>query len=36
MGVAGEHEVDEVAARVGDDGVGVVGFVGHEDDGRAG
>ncbi len=33
MGVAGEHEVNERAARVGDDVVGIVGFVGHEDDG---
>ena len=31
MGVAGEHEVDEVAARVCDDGVGVVGLVGQKD-----
>ena len=36
MGVAGEHEVDERAARVGDDVVGVVGLVGHEDDGAVG
>jgi hypothetical protein len=32
MRVAGEHEVDESAARVRDDRVGVVGFVGHEND----
>ena len=32
--VAGEHEVDEPAPRVGDDIVGVVGLVRHEDDGR--
>ena len=36
VGVAGEHQVDEVAARVGDDVVGVVGFVRHEDDGAVG
>ena len=36
VGVAGEHEVDERAAGVGDDGVGVVGLVGHEDDGAVG
>jgi hypothetical protein len=30
--VAGEHEVDELSARVLEDDVGVVGFVGHEDD----
>ena len=30
--VAGEHEVDELAARVLDDGVRIVGFVNHEDD----
>lgn len=29
MGVAGKHEVDERAARVGDDIVGVVGLVCH-------
>ena len=32
MGVAGEHEVDEMAAWMGDDVVGVVGFVCHEQD----
>ena len=32
VGVAGEHEVDELAAGVCDDGVGVVGLVGHEND----
>ena len=32
MGVAGEHEIDKGAAGMGDDGVGVVGFVGHEND----
>ena len=36
MGVAGEHEVDDGEAGVTDDAVGVVGFVGHEDDGGAG
>ncbi len=36
VGVAGEHEVDERAARMLDDGVGVVGFVSHEDDGAVG
>ena len=33
MGVAGEHEVDEMAAGVGYDFVGIVGRVGHEQDG---
>ena len=32
VGVAREHEVDEMAARVGDDFVGEVGFVSHEED----
>jgi hypothetical protein len=32
VGVAGEHEVDERAAGVGDDNVGEVGFVCHEED----
>lgn len=32
MGVAGEHEIDERAAGMGDDCVGVVGFVRHEND----
>ena len=36
VGVAGEHEVDELAARVCGDGVGVIGFVDHEDDGTVG
>lgn len=36
VGVAGEHEVDEVAARMLDDGIGVVGLVDHEDDGTIG
>ena len=36
VGVAGEHEVDELAARMLDDGVGVVGLVDHEDDGAVG
>ena len=36
MGVAGEHEVDERAAGVGEDVVGVVGLVGHEEDGAVG
>lgn len=36
MGVAGEHEVDEKAAGVGDDIVGVVGFVRHQQDGAVG
>ncbi len=33
VGVAGEHEVDQGAARVGDDDVGEVGRVDHEEDG---
>ena len=36
VGVAGKHEVDERTARVGDDVVGIVGFVCHEDDGTVG
>ncbi len=36
VGVAGEHEVDEVSAGVVDDLVGVVGGVGHEEDGAVG
>ena len=36
MRVAGEHEVDERAAGMGHDGVSVVGFVSHEDDGAVG
>lgn len=36
VGVACEHDVDERAARVLEDGVGVVGFVRHEDDGAVG
>ncbi len=36
VGVAGEHEVDEWAAGVGSDDVGVVGLVRHEDDGCVG
>ena len=36
VGVAGEHEVDERAAGMSDDVVGVVGFVGHEQDGAIG
>jgi len=32
VGVAGEHEIDEMAAGMGDDVVGVVGLVCHEDD----
>lgn len=34
--VTGEHEVDEMAARMGDDVVGVIGFVGHKNDGSIG
>jgi len=30
VGVAGEHEIDEMTAGVGDDVVGEVGLVGHE------
>jgi len=36
VGVTGEHEVDQRAARVGYDMVGEVGLVGHEEDGAAG
>ena len=36
VGVAGEHEVDERSARMQEDVVGVVGLVGHEDDGGVG
>jgi hypothetical protein len=36
VGVTGEHQVDEMAARVGDDLVGEVGFVRHEKDGAVG
>ena len=36
MGVAGEHEVDQMAAGVGDDVVGVVRFVRHEQHGSVG
>jgi hypothetical protein len=36
VGVAGEHEVDEMAARMGDDFVGEVGFVRHEEEGAVG
>jgi hypothetical protein len=36
VGVAGEHEIDQMAAGVGDDGVGVIGLVGHENYGCAG
>ncbi len=36
MGVTGEHQVDEMAARVGHDLVGVVRFVRHEKDGAVG
>jgi hypothetical protein len=36
VGVAGEHEIDQRAAGMGDDGVGVVGLVGHENDGTVG
>lgn len=36
VGVAGEHEIDERETGMLDDGVGVVGLVGHEDDGRSG
>ena len=32
MGVAGEHEVDEMAAGVGDDVIGEVGLMSHEED----
>ena len=36
VGVTGEHEVDEMAARVGDDFVGEVRFMRHEEDGAVG
>jgi hypothetical protein len=36
VGVAGEHEIDEMSAGMGDDVVGVVGLVCHEDDGAVG
>ena len=36
VGVAREHEVDEMAARMGDDFVGEVGFMRHQDDGAVG
>lgn len=36
VGVAGEHEVDKVAARMLDDVIGEVGFVRHEEDGSVG
>lgn len=36
VGVAGEHEVDQVAARMLDDVIGKVGFVCHEKDGAVG
>ena len=34
MGVAGEHEIDERSTWMLEDIVGIVGLVGHEDDGR--
>ena len=36
MRVAGKHDVDKRAAWVGEDHVGIVGFVRHEDDGAVG
>jgi len=36
MGVAGKHQIDERTAGMGDDLVGVVGFVCHEEDGAVG
>jgi hypothetical protein len=36
MGVPGEHEINEMAPGMGDDGVGVVGLVGHKEDGTVG
>src|SRR5260370_3983519 len=36
MGVTAKHEVDERTARVGDDVVGIVGCVCHEEDGTVG
>lgn len=36
VGVAGQHKVDEMAARMFDDAVGEVGFVRHEKDGAVG
>ncbi len=32
VGVAGEHQVDEISARMLDDMIGIVGLVDHEDD----